>query len=311
MKSVIGYARVSTKKQADEGASLSDQRLQIQEFAKHNKLTVRKFYLDVDSARNEDDGSERPEFNKAVERSLKTKWPIIAASADRFTRTGSTYDRFVAAGGRAYGAREGFGVDESVMRAAIVRAEREGNRISRTTRRGQERATANGVKFGNPEIEKARAASIVARKANASKCREEFRAQFFNAKVAGVETDAELVDFLNDRKFRSPQGRAWTRANVGRMRRELEAAGCAEPSGAEGDPIVGPDGWITPSGFDRVRRFLVAKRIPDSNLRERLYVFSSRRLSDEAANGLTLRIIESENKLRARAEAEELRWGSF
>jgi DNA invertase Pin-like site-specific DNA recombinase len=120
MKSVIGYARVSTKRQADEGASLSDQRLQIREFAKRNKLKIRKIYSDVDSARNEDGGCERPGFNEAVERSLKTKWPIIAASADRFTRTGATYDRFVAEGGSAYGAREGFGVDDSVSISAEI-----------------------------------------------------------------------------------------------------------------------------------------------------------------------------------------------
>jgi DNA invertase Pin-like site-specific DNA recombinase len=229
MQSVIGYLRVSTKSKADKGISLLDQKLQIQEFAKHNSLKIRQVYIDVDSARNEADVSKRPQFNNAVERSLKTKWPIIAASADRFTRTGAAYDRFVAAGGRAYGAREGFRANRSSMPAAIARSEREANRISRNTRSDQALAKVNGVQFGNPQLVKARAASMVARKANARKCREEFRAQFFDAKNAGAETDEEIAFYLNGNKRLSPQGRFWTRANVTRMRRELEAAGSRDP----------------------------------------------------------------------------------
>jgi hypothetical protein len=226
MQSVIGYLRVSTKSKADKGISLLDQKLQIQEFAKHNSLKIRQVYIDVDSARNEADVSKRPQFNNAVERSLKTKWPIIAASADRFTRTGAAYDRFVAAGGRAYGAREGFRANRSSKRAAIEGAAHEGNR---NTRRGRALAKVSGVQFDNPQLEKARAASIVARKASARKCREEFRAQFFDAKNAGAETDEEIAVYLNGMKHLSAQGRFWTRANVTRMRRELEAAGSPRP----------------------------------------------------------------------------------
>lgn len=303
MKPVIGYTRVSTQRQADAGDSLSDQRLQIQEFAKHNKLNIRKFYSDVDSARNEENGCERPDFNRAVQHSLRTKWPIIAASADRFTRTGATYEQFVAQGGKAYGAREGFDVDESVMRAAIARAEREGNRISRNTRRGQVRAKANNVTFGNPRLEEARAASIVARKANASKCLEEFRAEFFKAKIAGIETDAEMVDFLNARKFLSPNGRAWARANIGRMRRELEAAGSPEASGSECAAIVGPDGWITTSGFDRFRRAMIERQTGEEKSKGLLDAFSLRKLPDAAAKQLTSKIIEMENENELREAA--------
>ncbi len=311
MKSVIGYARVSTRRQAEEGGSLAAQKLQIRQFAKDNKLKIRKIYVDVDSARNEDNGSQRPDFIKAMEHSLTAKWPIIAASFDRFTRTGATYVWFLAAGGRAYGAREGFGADEDVMHAAITRAEAEGKRISRNTRRGQAKAKEQGVPFGNPRIAEAQAASILARRANASKCRDEFRAEFFNAKIAGAVTDAAIVDFFNTMGCLSPQGRRWTRANFGRMRRELEAAGSPQPAGGlENTLIVGQDGWLTPSGFDRVRRVLAAKGVCGADLSERLYVVSGQKLTEATARQFAEKIEKKKRELRV-AEDNEALWGIF
>jgi hypothetical protein len=232
MRSVIGYVGV------EEGGNFIVPTVKIMKFARDNKLELEKVYTDVDSTQNNGDGSGRSEFKEVVELSLKMKWPIIATSADRFTRSGVFYRRFVAAGGRAYGARKGFGVDESVMPAAIVRAQVEGKPISGNTRREQARAKLNGVMLG-------------------------------------------------------------------------VAAGPSEPSDSQDAPIIGPDNWITRSGLDRLRRLLVVKRIADAELRGKLYWVSNRRLTDEEAKRLTDKILEKEDEFRARAEAEEIRWGSF
>jgi len=208
-------------------------------------------------------------------------------------------------GGKAYGAREGFDTDEADMRSAILRAERDGKRISRNTKLGQAKAREQGVRFDSPKIAEARAESILVRRTNASECREEFRAVFFDAKIAGAVTDPELVDFFNAKAFLSPNGRLWTRANVGRMRRELEAAGSSEPP-----LVVGPDG-LTPSGFDRFRRVLVAKGISGKELTERLYLFSAGKLHEATARQLAETIEKKERELREAATAEEERWGSF
>ena len=95
---MIAYIRVSTKNQGDNGISLNGQKKQIQEFARINNLHIRKWCRDVDSARGEENFSTRKGFNEATEFSLRKKWPIIAATADRFSRTLSSYDKFVEAG---------------------------------------------------------------------------------------------------------------------------------------------------------------------------------------------------------------------
>ena len=314
VRSVIGYTRVSTKRQAQEGASLTAQKLHIRQFAKESHLKVKKIYQGVDTAQNEENGTNRPGFKKAVEHSLRTGWPIIAASADRFSWTGATYERFVAEGGRAYGAREGFGVDKSVMRAAIKRAEFEGKRISRNTKEGQRKARERGAVFGNPRLAEARLKSAAARSENARNSRLEFRTKFFQARLVGARTDAAVAEFLNDKGVLSARGTAWTPENVARMRRELDAFAAVDPSASpvsHDTAIVGTDGWITPSGFDRLRSIMTQRRTEEPKAIRILTEISARALTSSDAERLTNRVAALEVEIRqAKAERESL-WGSF
>ncbi len=58
MKPVIGYARVSTQRQAEVGGSIATQKLVLRQFAKDTELKIVKIYFDVGSALNEDNGSK-------------------------------------------------------------------------------------------------------------------------------------------------------------------------------------------------------------------------------------------------------------
>lgn len=213
---VIAYIQVSTTKQSHNGSSLDRQRLAIQEFAQCRNLKIHKFFWDDESARNEEDGSERPEFLKATELSLKKEWPIIVLDESRFTRTEETYDRFVKAGGKLYTVK-GFGADEAEMRARIKHAEHDGKVRSRATRKGQERYRAEGGVFGSPELGKAREASVEARKKLAKARAREFSRQYERAKKAGFGEPKDAARFFNENGYLTAQGRTWTAANVRRM----------------------------------------------------------------------------------------------
>lgn len=167
MLSVIGYIRVSTIKQASYGNSLGAQKKQIQAFAKANKLKIKKWFTDTDTARNEENRSERPDFKRATELATKKKWAIIVATSDRFSRTSESYDRFINADGKVYSTDVGFGADEAVMRAKIKRAKVDGDLIARRTKEGQDRVRAEGKTFGSPDLTRARAASAAARQRDA------------------------------------------------------------------------------------------------------------------------------------------------
>ena len=117
---------------------MDGQRRQIRAYCDAEGLKIRRIFSDDDSARHEEELSERKGFNDATELALKKGWPIIVADASRFSRTEASYSRFVDAGGKIYDANEGFGADEAVMRGKIVRAEHDGKIRSSRHDRGSE-----------------------------------------------------------------------------------------------------------------------------------------------------------------------------
>ena len=272
MLSVIAYIRVSTNNQGDNGISLNGQKAQIREFARINNLHIRIWCIDVDSARGEENFSTRKGFNEATELSLRKGWPIIAATADRFSRTLSSYDKFIEAGGKAYSADIGFGGDEAVMRGKIKRAQHDGDKLSSRTREGQALARANGKKFGNPDTGPARAKAFAVRQENKQIRYEEFRGQLDRVRELGAKTDTAVAKALNDNGYVTARGEDWTSANVARMRRritsdgldiealsfdmealdrEIEAASLEPFPKIIAVPIFTADGRLTDDGFRR------------------------------------------------------------
>ena len=78
MKAAVAYTRVSTNKQKSRGLSPEDQRRQIEEFAEKNTLRIAGEFSDMHSARNEQEGSERPGFNEACKLALISPTAPIA-----------------------------------------------------------------------------------------------------------------------------------------------------------------------------------------------------------------------------------------
>ena len=213
-RNVIGYLRVSTQKQGDNGISMDGQKAQVKELASAYGLKIKKFYSDTGSAPGEDNFSERPGFLDAMQRSLETGWPIICASADRFSRTFASYDRFVLEGGKVYSADIGFGANDAIMRAAIRRAEVDGRRISQRTREGQRRAKEKGARFGNPRLDEARRKSAAVRSRNAKLRRDELQSFFQRARSRGAVTHRQIAEALNKDGVKTAYGRNWTEAAV-------------------------------------------------------------------------------------------------
>lgn len=212
----IGYIRVSTTKQAVDGNSLVGQKAQIREYVKARGSKVSHWFSDEASARNEEEGVERPEFKKARDLSLKTGKPILVADLSRFARTETTLDDFINAGGKIYGL-DGFGEDEALMRARIKRAKIDGDHIAERTRRGQEKARAAGKRFGTPTPQNGAKASAIVRGKDADLRQLELERLRDQAAKDGVESIKDFTGWLNGKGHSATEGRPWTPANVRRV----------------------------------------------------------------------------------------------
>lgn len=240
MLNVLAYVRVSTEKQGERGGSLNTQEHLLREFARYSQLKIVKVYRDTDSALGEENFSQRSGFNAVTERALATGWPIIVASSDRFSRTGSSYDRFTEAGGRVYAADVGFGADEAVVRGQIKRAEINGRRIVQRAAEGRRKARERNVKFGNPRLSEARPKAAAALSENARLRREEFEGEWSKVRWAGAFTPRQIAAAFNATGYVTARGLRWTAANVARMLREPRPENAALDGAAVQEPNTMP-----------------------------------------------------------------------
>jgi len=241
MVAVIAYIRVSTKtqSQSQKGHSLDGQKLELKAYAKASGVKIHKFFHNDESARHEENSSERPGFIAATELALKKKWPILVADASRFSRTEESYDRFIDAGGVVYDT-DGFGADEAKMRAKIRRAKHDGDIRSKATREGQAKARANGVKFGSPQIAKANEASGKKRSTTGRIRRDEFRREYGKARAAGFDTPEAAAGYFNDNGYTPPLVESWTPSNVRRILNDIRLEDEAEISASTGSAVPEP-----------------------------------------------------------------------
>jgi len=270
MKNVIAYIRVSTRNQFKKGLSLDVQMQEIRALTKGNEMKIVAVRCDGASAQNEDNVSVRPGLNKAVEAALKYDRPIIAASADRFSRSVNAYDRFIRDGGKLYVADLGFSANGAAMRNAIVRAQALGKGISGRTRAGLELAKERGVPLGNPRLEDARAASVIVRRANAAAASEEFRDEYRQTRGGDTLSARQVAEAFNKSGYSTTRGEKWTGPNVRRMLRDLRAADKAadlasremvvDLEGSEA-AIVDADRRLTPYALSLFRAAAAAKGI--------------------------------------------------
>ena len=232
----IAYVRVSTSKQEREGSSLDSQFQEIKTFAQAKNLKIGKVFYESASARNEDGGLKRPEFKKAVELALKKNWPIIVSDIDRFSRTQETIEDFLNRNGTLWSVNN-FTADQAELSARAKRAEIDGEKRSRATRKGQARYVAAGGKLGGP-TQKANAASAAARKKKSEARLADFERICRKAQKTGASKPQDIAKFLNDAGFPTPRGQPWTEATV-RARLNSLRSKIAEQDFAE--PVTAPE----------------------------------------------------------------------
>lgn len=261
MRQAIGYIRVSTLKQAKIGHGLDMQRIQIEAYAKSRGIRITQTMTDVASGMGE---IRNVNLHAALKLAKENRWPIIVAGFDRIARNTKAFEEAV----RQYGvdmisAQNGENVDPAVMQAISVRAQREGELISRRTTEALAERKAKGVKLGNRKnLADAQRRGAEANTALGKHRRAEFEVLAAEAGKAGAVNAREIADYLNGRGLRTARGGEWKTANVHRMLKEIDASSMSasarkrvsETSAPK--PVFDPDGYPLSGADDRIYRII-------------------------------------------------------
>jgi DNA invertase Pin-like site-specific DNA recombinase len=136
--SMMGYARVSTKRQEKEGGSLDEQVYKMQAFASENCFRLDEIYSEPASASGLESHLRRLELGDVVRRALDDGAPILVASLDRLARNIAAIELLGARGLEIYSVADGGRVAKRQLRKAIRQAEEEAQSISKSAHQAWE-----------------------------------------------------------------------------------------------------------------------------------------------------------------------------
>jgi DNA invertase Pin-like site-specific DNA recombinase len=234
-KLAVGYARVSTVGQGDNGISMEAQKTSIKEFAERAGYTLVEIFEDVASGVGAKSYSTRDGLRRALDMAVRERSHLIVWDWDRLSRY-SNFEKQILkhlpGRDQVICAKNGTVLVEAAKHAAFKHSEVVATEISRRTKEGMRKRREEGAVFGNPEIRTKVQPLGSARWSETSKK--------LDHKIADVlreqpdpfaSTYAEVADLLNMKGLQTLQRKEWNKSRVRQpvarareiLRREEEA----------------------------------------------------------------------------------------
>lgn len=221
---LIGYYRVSTKKQGDSGLGLEAQQAAVKSFAAASGATILAAYTEVESGKLAD----RPELAKAVAHARRAKAKLVIAKLDRLARNVAFLSALMDSGCE-FVACDNPHANRLTIHILAAVAEDEARRISERTKAALTAAKARGTLLGSARPghwtgrEKARRAgaalgnehSKIIRRRNALAAVADLLPTMQEQRAGGASLATIAVN-LNAAGQQTPRGCPWTAMAVKR-----------------------------------------------------------------------------------------------
>ena len=224
---VVGYVRVSTKRQGESGLGLEAQRLAVETYGNGSGTRVIAMYTEVESGKRAD----RPELHKAIAHARRSKATFVVAKMDRLARNVAFLAALMDAGADFVACDNPHANRLTVHILAAV-AEDEARRISVRTKAALGAAKRRGVKLGSarpghwadPERRAARVRGLPAGRERSIDVRRKAARDAYadlSPDVTGWRKDGlslgKIAARLNEQGHTTRRGSAWTANAVRRV----------------------------------------------------------------------------------------------
>lgn len=153
-KQMLGYTRVSTQRQAEEGSSLQAQLDLLRGYAAAKDIDLPELYEDVASASGSRSLSRRMDLQAAIRRALQLGVPILVARLDRLSRDASVLKQLDVPGLHIHSVADGGRVSKKKLREAIRRAQRQAEELSRRACKVHERNRGKSARAKQQQLSK-------------------------------------------------------------------------------------------------------------------------------------------------------------
>ena len=222
---IIGYLRVSTKKQGDSGLGLEGQRTAVEAYARQIGARVGAWYTEVESGKL----AERPQLARSLSHAKRTKALLVVAKLDRLARNVEFLAR-VMNSSVEFVACDNPAANRLTLHILAAVAEAEARAISDRTKTALAAAKARGTKLGSARpghwdghedarLAGAKLGTVAAAKARTRAATEAYRdllPMMEAAKAEGLSLRA-IADKLNAERHTTRRGKAWNPVQVARV----------------------------------------------------------------------------------------------
>ncbi len=237
--SIIGYLRVSTKRQGESGLGLEGQKAAVEAHAKQTGAQVTQWYVEIESGKRAD----RPELAKALSHAKRNKAVLCVAKLDRLSRNVEFLAK-VMNSGCEFAAADMPAANRFMLHVMAAVAEHEVKAISERTKTALQAYKARGGKLGaeleqcrnlTPEgVAKGRQRSAESRAKAASEATSDLLPIMQEVRNAG-KTLKEIAVELTGKGHVTRRGKPWNQVQVARVLERAEAARVFEFSREESD----------------------------------------------------------------------------
>jgi len=171
-------------------------------------------FVEVETGKGSDALDRRPQLTAALAKARALHCPVAVAKLDRLSRDVHFISGLMAHRVSFLVAELGPDVDPFVLHLYAALAEKERALIAGRTKSALAAAKAKGVKLGNPNIDAAQGAAVVAVKAEADRAASNVLPIIAEIRKSGAMTLRAVADALNARGVPTPRGGRWHATSV-------------------------------------------------------------------------------------------------
>jgi DNA invertase Pin-like site-specific DNA recombinase len=224
---IVAYYRVSTKQQGESGLGLDGQRTAVEAYARSHGARVIGEYTEVESGKNAD----RPELQRAVAHSRRSKATMVVAKLDRLSRNVAFLSALLE-NGFDFVACDNPHVNRLTLHILAALAEHEAKLISERTKAALAATKARGVKLGSqrpghfadPVRRAARLAGLEKGRTRSAKVRRQLAHEAYADLLPSIRdmrrqgaTLQAIADKVNTQGHTTRRGKSWTAMTVHRI----------------------------------------------------------------------------------------------
>jgi DNA invertase Pin-like site-specific DNA recombinase len=228
---IIGYLRVSTKRQGESGLGLEGQKAAVEAYARQIGARIVAWYTEVETGKR----SDRPVLALALAHARRSKATLVVAKLDRLARN-VAFTSALMRSGVDFVACDNPHANKLTVHILAAVAEDEAERISARTKAALAAAKARGTLLGSARPghwqgrEEARLAGLKAARKVSAKIRSKAAGEAYadlapilaELRARGLSLQA-AADHLNSEGHTTRRGKPWNPVQVARVLERAEA----------------------------------------------------------------------------------------